>query len=100
MIERYSRKEMARLFTDTARFGRWLDVEIAVCEVLGRRGLIPADAVRVIKEKAVFDTERIHAIEAEVRHDVIAFVSNVAENIGPEGRYVHYGLTSSAIIAS
>ena len=98
MIERYSRPEMARLFTDEARFSRWLDVQVAVCEVLARRGEIPAEAVRVIKEKAAIDVKRIAEIEAEVRHDVIAFVSSVAEKIGPEARYVHYGLTSSDVI--
>ena len=81
MIERYSRPEMARLFSDEAKFSRWLDVEIAVCEVLARRGDIPADAVQVIKEKAGFDVERIREIEAEVRHDVIAFLTSVAERI-------------------
>jgi adenylosuccinate lyase len=98
MISRYSRPEMAALFTDEARFGRWLDVEIATCEVLAGRGEIPAEAVAVIREKAAFDVERIREIEAEVKHDVIAFLSCVAENVGPESRYIHYGLTSSDVV--
>ena len=98
MISRYSRPEMAALFTDEARFGRWLDVEIATCEVLAARGEIPAEAVAVIREKAAFDVERIREIEAEVKHDVIAFLSSVAENVGPESRYIHYGLTSSDVV--
>jgi adenylosuccinate lyase len=98
MIERYSRPEMAAIFTDEARFGRWLDVEIAACEVLAKHGEIPAAAVTVIREKAAFDVKRILEIEAEVKHDVIAFLSSVAENVGPESRYIHYGLTSSDVV--
>ena len=98
MIDRYSRLEMSQLFTDTARFSRWLDVEIAVCEVLARRGVVPVEALAVIKQKARFDVDRIATIEAEVHHDVIAFLANVGENVGPESRYIHYGLTSSDVI--
>ncbi len=98
MISRYSRPEMAALFSDEARFARWLDVEIPACEVLAKRGEIPAEAVAVIREKAGFDVQRIHEIEAEVKHDVIAFLSSVAEKVGPESRYIHYGLTSSDVV--
>lgn len=98
MIPRYSRPEMAGLFSEEARFGRWLEVEIAACEVLARHGKIPAEAVEVIKEKASFDIDRIHEIEAEVKHDVVAFLTSVAESVGPESRYIHYGLTSSDIV--
>ena len=98
MIPRYSRPEMAGLFSEEARFARWLEVEIAACEVLARNGEIPAEAVAVIKEKAAFDLDRIHQIEAEVKHDVIAFLTSVAENVGPESRYIHYGLTSSDVV--
>jgi adenylosuccinate lyase len=98
MIPRYTRPEMGRLFSDEARFQRWLDVEIAVCEVLAKHGEIPAEAVPVIKEKAAFDVERIHEIEAEVKHDVIAFLTSVAEKVGPESRYIHYGMTSSDLV--
>jgi adenylosuccinate lyase len=97
VIERYTRKEMGGLWTDEARFRSWLEVELAVCEVLTQRGLIPETDMREIREKADFDLERIHAIEAEVRHDVIAFLTSVAEKIGPASRHVHYGLTSSDV---
>src|SRR5262245_42495518 len=98
MIPRYSRPEMARLWSDESRFQAWLDVEIAATEVLAARGVVPREALAAIKEKARFDVARIDAIEKEVQHDVIAFVSNVAENVGPEGRWLHYGLTSSDVV--
>jgi len=98
MIPRYSRPEMAGLFSEEARFGRWLEVEIAACEVLARHGEIPAEALAVIKEKAAFDIDRIHQIEAEVKHDVIAFLTSVAEHVGPEARFLHAGLTSSDVL--
>ncbi|MFQ5719008.1 MAG: adenylosuccinate lyase [Acidobacteriota bacterium] len=98
MIDRYSRPQMAGLFTDEARFRRWLDVEIAVCEVLARRGLVPADALATIKDRAGFDVDRIAAIEATTHHDVIAFLTAVGEKVGPAARYIHFGLTSSDVI--
>ena len=98
MIPRYSRPAMARLFSDEARYARWLQVEMAACEALAKQGVIPADALEVIRARARFDVERIAAIEEEVRHDVVAFVSCVAENVGPEGRWIHYGLTSSDVL--
>src|SRR5687768_7570324 len=98
MIPRYSRPEMSRLWSDENRFATWLRVEIAAAEVLAGQGVVPKEALAVIKEKARFDVARIDAIEREVQHDVIAFVSNVAENVGPEGRWIHYGLTSSDVV--
>ncbi len=98
MIERYTRPEMGALWTDQARFGAWLEVELAVCEVLTARGVIPEEDMAVIRERAAFDTARIAEIEAEVRHDVIAFLTSVAEKVGPASRHVHYGLTSSDVI--
>ena len=98
MIPRYSRPAMARLFSDEARYGRWLEVEMAACEALARHGVIPAAALETIRSRARFDVERIAALEAEVRHDVVAFVSCVAENVGPDGRWIHYGLTSSDVL--
>ncbi|HET9313981.1 MAG TPA: adenylosuccinate lyase [Vicinamibacteria bacterium] len=98
MIPRYSRPEMARLWSDESRFQAWLDVEIAATEVLAARGVVPKEALAAIKEKARFDVARIDAIEKEVQHDVIAFVSSVAESVGPEGRWLHYGLTSSDVV--
>ena len=98
MIPRYSRPEMSRLWSDESRFGAWLRVEIAATEVLAGKGVVPPEALRAIKDKARFDVARIDAIEKDVQHDVIAFVSNVAESVGPEGRWIHYGLTSSDVV--
>ena len=98
MIPRYSRPEMARLWSDQNRFATWLEVEIAATEVLVDRGVVPGEALAAIKENARFDVARIEEIEKEVQHDVIAFVSCVAENVGPEGRWLHYGLTSSDVV--
>ena len=98
MIPRYSRPEMARLWSDENRFATWLEVEIAATEVLVERGVVPKEALAAIKARARFDVARIEEIEREVQHDVIAFVSCVAENVGPEGRWLHYGLTSSDVV--
>jgi adenylosuccinate lyase len=98
MIPRYSRPDMARLWSDESRFGKWLAVEIAATEVLTERGVVPSEALAAIKERARFEVKRIEAIEREVQHDVIAFVSAVVENVGPEGRWLHYGLTSSDVV--
>lgn len=98
MIDRYARPEMKGLWSEEAKYQRWLDVEIAVCEVLAERGVIPAPAVETIKAKAGFSVARIEEIEAEVRHDVIAFLTCVAEHVGPDSRYVHYGMTSSDVL--
>ena len=98
MIERYTRRQMAEIWSEEGRYRRWLDVEIAVCEVLAERGEIPAEAARTIREKASFDVARIAEIEAEVRHDVIAFLTNVAEHVGPDSRWIHFGMTSSDVL--
>src|SRR4029450_7268488 len=98
MIARYSRPEMSRIWSDQSRFGAWLEVELAATEVLAERGVVPPAALQAIREKSRFDVARIDEIEREVKHDVIAFVSNVAENVGPEGRWLHYGLTSSDVV--
>jgi len=98
MIARYTRKEMGQLWEPANRFQKWLDVEIAACEAWSELGKIPKGALEAIKRKAGFDLKRIDEIEAVVRHDVIAFLTSVAEKIGPESRYVHKGLTSSDIV--
>ncbi|WP_456432723.1 adenylosuccinate lyase [Thermosulfuriphilus sp.] len=98
MIPRYSRKEMANLWTEEAKFKSWLEVELAVCEAWAELGVIPKEALEVIKERARFDVTRIEEIEAEVKHDVIAFLTNVAEYVGPEARYIHLGMTSSDVL--
>jgi adenylosuccinate lyase len=98
MIERYSTPRMAAIWTDEARMSAWLEVEVAVCEAWGRLGKIPKDALEDIKVKATFDVERVAEIEEVTQHDVIAFVSCVAENIGDASKYLHYGLTSSDVL--
>ena len=98
MIPRYSRPEMAGIWSDENRFGTWLKVEVAATEVLTERGIVPREALVAIKEKARFDVARIDEIEKDVQHDVIAFVTNLAENVGPHGRFIHYGLTSSDVV--
>src|SRR5205085_9108246 len=98
MIERYTLPEMAAVWSLENKFQKWLDVEIAVCEVHAEDGVIPRDALTEIKSKAAFSVERINEIEKTTDHDVIAFTTNLAENIGKAARYVHYGLTSSDVV--
>ena len=98
MIERYSRPEMARIWSQEAKYDNWLRVELAVCEVYGRRGVIPGDALNRIKAQAKVDPHRIEEIEATTRHDVIAFLTNLEEAIGADSRYVHIGMTSSDVL--
>ena len=98
MIERYTLPEMGSIWTLQNKFQKWLDVEVAVCEVHAEDGTIPADALEEIKTKAAFTVERINEIEKITDHDVIAFTTNLAENIGPASRFVHYGLTSSDVV--
>ena len=98
MIGRYTRPEMAAIWSDERRLDTWLEIEIAVCEALARRGDMPAEAARDIRMKAKVDPARVAEIEAEVKHDVIAFVTAAAESVGPSGRWLHLGLTSSDVI--
>ena len=98
MIERYTLPEMGELWTDQYKFQTWLQVEIAVCEAQAKLGKVPKEAVETIKEKANFDVERILEIEREVKHDVIAFLTNVNEYVGDAGRYIHLGMTSSDVL--
>ncbi len=98
MIERYTLPEMGAVWSLQNKFQKWLDVEIAVCEVHAEDGTIPEDALKDIKAKAAFTVERINEIEKTTDHDVIAFTTNLAENIGPASRFVHYGLTSSDVV--
>jgi adenylosuccinate lyase len=98
MIERYTRPEMGRIWTLENKYRKWLDVEVAVCEVRAERGEIPPQAMQDIREKAAFDVRRIDDIEKETQHDVIAFLTNVAEHVGPASRFIHEGLTSSDVL--
>ena len=97
MISRYTRPEMGRIWELENRYAKWLEVEIAVCEAMGEEGLIPSDALENIK-KASFSVERILEIEEETKHDVIAFLTNLEENVGPDSRFIHLGLTSSDVL--
>jgi adenylosuccinate lyase len=98
MIERYTLPEMGRVWSDENKFGTWLTIEILACEALAELGEIPPKAVQVIKDKAAFTVKRILEIEETTQHDVIAFLTNVAENVGPESRYIHLGMTSSDLL--
>ena len=98
MIDRYTLPEMGAIWSEQNRFQKWLDVEIAVCEVHAERGTIPIEAVEQIKSRATFSVERINEIERITNHDVIAFTTNLAESIGEPSRWVHYGLTSSDVV--
>ena len=98
MIERYTTPEMAKIWSDENKYETWKKVEITVTEVLSDRGDVPKEAVKVINEKATFSVERILEIEQTTRHDVIAFLTNLAENIGPESRFIHMGMTSSDLL--
>ena len=98
MIDRYTLPEMGALWSEQNKFQKWLDVEIAVCEVHAEMGTIPAGALKEIKARAQFSVDRINEIEKTTNHDVIAFTTNLAESIGEASRFVHYGLTSSDVV--
>lgn len=98
MIDRYSRPQMAAIWTLENKFKLWLKVEILACEAWVKLGHIPAQAVEKIRDKACFSVERILELEESTRHDVVAFTRCVAESLGPESRYIHYGLTSSDVV--
>ncbi|MFN2524978.1 MAG: adenylosuccinate lyase [Actinomycetota bacterium] len=98
MIPRYSRPEMAAVFSEQAKFQRWLDIELLAVEARMRLGQVPTEDLNLLKEKAGFDIARIAEIEAERHHDVVAFIENVRENAGEAGRHLHYGMTSSDVL--
>jgi adenylosuccinate lyase len=98
MIERYTLPEMGALWSEETRFQKWLEVELAVCEVHAEMGTIPHDALEQIQSRAKFSVARINEIEKTTDHDVIAFTTNLAESIGEAARFVHYGLTSSDVV--
>ena len=98
MIPRYTRPLMEKLWSQESRYQKWLEVEIAACEALAGLGYIPPKDLAVIQKKARFSVERIEAIELETKHDVIAFLTSVAEHVGPASRHIHLGLTSSDVL--
>jgi len=98
MIERYTRPQMGKIWEDQNKYQRWLDVELAVTETLAEQGIIPKEDAAEIKSRAAFSVDRINQIEAEIKHDVIAFTTSVAEYVGPAARFFHFGLTSSDVL--
>ena len=98
MIPRYTRADMAKIWEPENRFRIWLEIETLACEAQAELGVIPKEVVPVIREKGNFNIERIDAIEAEVKHDVIAFLTSVSEFVGPEARFIHQGMTSSDVL--
>ncbi len=98
MIERYTREELASIWSEQNKFRTWLDVELAVAEAWRKRGVIPAEALAEIQEKAAFEIDRIDEIEKTVQHDVIAFLTCVSEHVGPSARFLHLGMTSSDVL--
>ena len=98
MIERYTRPEMATLWSEEEQFQAWLEVELAACAAWSELGVIPKEDVDKLYERASFDVFRIHEIEESTRHDVVAFTRAVSETLGDEKKWVHYGLTSSDVV--
>jgi adenylosuccinate lyase len=98
MIARYTRPAMAEIWSEQRKYENWLRVEIAATTALARAGIVPSSAVEALQKHASFTIERIHAIEAETRHDVLAFTTAVAESVGPDARWLHYGLTSTDVV--
>ncbi len=98
MIPRYSRPEMSAIWEAQNRFRIWLEIEATACDALAEKGVIPKEAAKKIREKGGFDIQRIDEVEREVKHDVIAFLTSLAEHVGPEARFVHQGMTSSDVL--
>src|SRR5271157_2318495 len=98
VIARYTRPAMGRIWSDEHKYRCWLDVELAATRTLANAGIVPKKAAATLIKKADFDLRRIKAIEAEVKHDVIAFTTAVAEKVGKEARWLHYGLTSNDVV--
>jgi len=98
MIPRYSRPEMVTLWSPETRYSIWLEIETAATEAMAELGIVPEDAAKAVRERGGFDVARIDEVEREVRHDVIAFLTSLAEHVGPEARFVHQGLTSSDVL--
>ena len=98
MVPRYSRKEMVEIWSDVSKYSIWLDIEIHALEGMEKVGIVPVGTAKIVKEKAKFDSKRIDEIEAEIKHDVLAFLTNISESVGPEARFIHQGMTSSDVL--
>ena len=98
MVPRYSRKEMVEIWSDISKYSIWLDIEIHALEGMEKVGIVPVGTAETVRKKAKFDSKRIDEIEAEIKHDVLAFLTNVSESVGPEARFIHQGMTSSDVL--
>src|ERR1700752_4977976 len=98
MIPRYSRAEMTRIWSPENRYRIWFEIEAYACEAQAALGVIPESAARAVRERGAFEVARIDEIERETRHDVVAFLTNVAEHVGPASRFMHQGMTSSDVL--
>ena len=98
MIPRYSRPEMTSIWSEDSKFQIWFEIEAHACDAQARLGVIPAEAAAAVWERGAFDIDRINEIERETKHDVIAFLTNLAEHVGEEARFVHQGMTSSDVL--
>ena len=98
MIPRYSRPEMTRIWEPENRFRIWFEIEAHACDAQAELGVIPKEAAKAVWQRGAFEVDRIDEIERETRHDVIAFLTNLAEHVGPEARFVHQGMTSSDVL--
>src|SRR5215510_2289539 len=98
MIPRYSRPEMARIWAPETRLRIWFEIEAHACDAMAELGLIPKPAAQAVWERGRYDIDRVEEIERDTRHDVIAFLTNLAEHVGPEARFVHQGMTSSDVL--
>ena len=95
MIKRYSRKELIKIWEEKNKYKIWLDIELASAQAMEKIGLIPKGVTKIVKSKARINVERIHTIENKVKHDVIAFLTSITEKVGPKGKFLHQGMTSS-----
>ena len=98
MVPRYSRKEMVEIWSDISKYSIWLDIEIHALEGMEKVGIVPVGTAKVVKKKAKFDSKRIDEIESEIKHDILAFLTNISESVGPEARFIHQGMTSSDVL--
>ena len=98
MVPRYSRKEMLEIWSDISKYSIWLDIEIHALEGMEKAGIVPAGTAEMVRKNAKFDSKRIDEIEAEIKHDVLAFLTNISESVGPEARFIHQGMTSSDVL--
>ena len=98
MVPRYSRKEMVDIWSDDSKYSIWLDIEVYALERMELVGIVPKGTAKVVREKATFNSQRIDEIESEIKHDVLAFLTNISESVGPEARFIHQGMTSSDVL--